>query len=293
MMKMNEHDKRLRDLDAALGDDEDVCAVKGVLHDFPEHLYSPYWMSGIGLIVCLKGSFDFDVNDSPFHAKAGQSVFLASDVTFLVTKTSSDLAYRLLFFHVAPIRDMLGSSVLDMRMHSMLSPGVCDVWQTGQEHELTHYVEMLASYRKSSQTPYDDYEQKLLLMALTYRLCSIYQQQLGEYEGAKGRKQETFVNLMKLVKQYYMRERGVSFYADRLCLSPKYLSALAKEVSGYSVQEILFREVVRKSIFLMKNTNMTILEIASLMNFPNASAFGTFFKKQTGLSPRNYRNNGA
>ena len=43
----------------------------------------------------------------------------------------------------------------------------------------------------------------------------------------------------------------------------------------------------------MKNTNMTILEIASLMNFPNASAFGTFFKKQTGLSPRNYRNNGA
>ena len=130
-------------------------------------------------------------------------------------------------------------------------------------------------------------------MALTYRLCSIYQQQLGEYEGAKGRKQETFVNLMKLVKQYYMRERGVSFYADRLCLSPKYLSALAKEVSGYSVQEILFREVVRKSIFLMKNTNMTILEIASLMNFPNASAFGTFFKKQTGLSPRNYRNNGA
>ena len=41
--------------------------------------------------------------------------------------------------------------------------------------------------------------------------------------------------------------------------------------------------------YLMKNTNMTIQQIACELSFPNASSFGTFFKKYTGLSPKNYR----
>ncbi|MBM0144710.1 helix-turn-helix domain-containing protein [Segatella copri] len=39
----------------------------------------------------------------------------------------------------------------------------------------------------------------------------------------------------------------------------------------------------------MKNTNMTIQQIVCELSFPNASSFGTFFKKHTGLSPKNYR----
>ena len=81
----------------------------------------------------------------------------------------------------------------------------------------------------------------------------------------------------------------MSFYADKLCLSPKYLSSLTKEIAGKTVQEIIFQAVVKRSIFLMKNSNKTIQQIADELNFPNLSAFGTFFKKQTGFSPRNYR----
>ena len=81
----------------------------------------------------------------------------------------------------------------------------------------------------------------------------------------------------------------MAYYADKLCLSPKYLSSLVKSICGYTVQEIVFKAIVRRSIFLMKNTNKPISEIADLMHFPNASAFGTIFKKQTGLSPRAFR----
>ena len=111
----------------------------------------------------------------------------------------------------------------------------------------------------------------------------------GEETG--GRKNEIFVRLIQLIEQYYMKERGVGFYADKLCLSPKYLSALAKNICGYTVQELVFKAIIRKSISLLKNTQKDILEISNELNFPNASYFGTFFKKQMGMSPQQYRRN--
>lgn len=52
---------------------------------------------------------------------------------------------------------------------------------------------------------------------------------------------------------------------------------------------ITIKAIIRRSIYLMKNTNKTIQQIAGDLSFPNASSFGTFFKKHTGLSPKNYR----
>ena len=89
----------------------------------------------------------------------------------------------------------------------------------------------------------------------------------------------------------WCEERGVEFYADKLCLSPKYLSAVSKSICGYTVQELVFKAIIRKSISLLKNTQKDIQEISNAFGFPNASYFGTFFKKQVGVSPQQYRKN--
>ena len=94
---------------------------------------------------------------------------------------------------------------------------------------------------------------------------------------------------MQLIDEHYMRERGVRFYADRLCLSPKYLTQLVKSVSGSSVQQLVFKAITKKAIYLITSTDKSIKEISDYLSFPNASAFGTFFKKQVGVSPVNYR----
>ena len=74
-------------------------------------------------------------------------------------------------------------------------------------------------------------------------------------------------------------------------LSPKYLSAVSKSICGYTVQELVFKAIIRKSISLLKNTQKDIQEISNAFGFPNASYFGTFFKKQVGVSPQQYRKN--
>ena len=100
---------------------------------------------------------------------------------------------------------------------------------------------------------------------------------------------EIYIELIQLIDKHYTHERGVRFYADKLCLSAKYLTSLVKSISGNTVQQLVFKAIVKKAIFLVTSTDKSIKEISDYLNFPNASAFGTFFKKQVGMSPINYR----
>ena len=132
-------------------------------------------------------------------------------------------------------------------------------------------------------------ERKLLLLSLTYRLCSVFSRQFFAKDSANARRTEIFLRLIRLIDRNYMAERGVAFYADKLCLSAKYLSELSKSVCGYTVQELVFKAITRKAMSLLDSTNKTVAEISDEFHFPNPSSFGTFFRKQTGLSPQKYR----
>lgn len=288
-MDAKEQEMRLTHFERDLMAGKDICCLEGEVKAFPKILCKPFLMNYVGLIVCEKGYFCFDVDKKKFTARAGETVFLSEGNNFSIGELSDDLRVSILFYHIDPIREILGSSIVAMYLYTTLTPEPCYVWTSGEESDLARYIALLGRHRKSAQNPFDNHECKLLLLALTYRLCSIYSRRIIEEKNVAGHKIDTFIKLIRLIEKYYMQERGVAFYADKLCLSPKYLSALSKSVCGYTVQELVFRAIIRKSIFWLKNTNKSVQEISDDLNFPNASFFGTFFKKQTGLAPSYYR----
>lgn len=288
-MDAKEQEMRLTRFERDLMAGKDICCLEGEVKAFPKILCKPFLMNYVGLIVCEKGYFCFDVDKKKFTARAGETVFLSEGNNFSIGELSDDLRVSILFYHIDPIHEILGSSIVAMYLYTTLTPEPCYVWTSGEESDLARYIALLGRHRKSAQNPFDNHECKLLLLALTYRLCSIYSRRIIEEKNVAGHKIDTFIKLIRLIEKYYMQERGVAFYADKLCLSPKYLSALSKSVCGYTVQELVFRAIIRKSIFWLKNTNKSVQEISDDLNFPNASFFGTFFKKQTGLAPSYYR----
>ena len=288
-MDAKEQEMRLTRFERDLTAGKDICCLEGEVKAFPKILCKPFLMNYVGLIVCEKGYFCFDVDKKKFTARAGETVFLSEGNNFSIGELSDDLRVSILFYHIDPIREILGSSIVAMYLYTTLTPEPCYVWTSGEESDLARYIALLGRHRKSAHNPFDNHECKLLLLALTYRLCSIYSRRIIEEKNVAGHKIDTFIKLIRLIEKYYMQERGVAFYADKLCLSPKYLSALSKSVCGYTVQELVFRAIIRKSIFWLKNTNKSVQEISDDLNFPNASFFGTFFKKQTGLAPSYYR----
>ena len=246
-------------------------------------------INGAGLIVCRQGNFTFSLNMKAFSAQAGETVFIPEDSLFQVLSESEDLQLFIFIYQIGPIRDIIGNSVAAMYLYMQLRTEPCYVWNTGDEEEVLKYMSLLDNTLHLDNNTFNGYEQRLLLLGLTYRICSIYNRKLMNLKTTVGHKHEIFIRLIQLIDAHYTEERGVEFYADKLCLSPKYLSALSKSVCGFTVQELIFKSIIRKSISLLKNTQKNIQEIADFFNFPNASYFGTFFKKQTGMSPQQYR----
>lgn len=96
-----------------------------------------------------------------------------------------------------------------------------------------------------------------------------------------------FVNL---IMQHFKESREVAFYANKLNITPKYLSIVTDEVRGQSAKKVINDYIITEIKLQLNATSKTIQEISEELNFPDQSFFSKFFKRHSGLSPKQYRN---
>ena len=132
-----------------------------------------------------------------------------------------------------------------------------------------------------------------LIAATIYKVGDIMYHYLAEHpEGqnnSHNRAEEYFKQFTHLLGEHFREERSVGFYARQLCITPKYLTTLIKRISGKSVSEWIDNYVIIEAKTLLKYSTMSIQEIAYYLNFPHQSFFGSYFKRNTGMSPSQYK----
>lgn len=132
-----------------------------------------------------------------------------------------------------------------------------------------------------------------LIAATIYKVGDILYHYLAEHpEGqnnSHNRAEEYFKQFTHLLGEHFRQERSVGFYARQLCITPKYLTTLIKRISGQSVSEWIDNYVILEAKTLLKYSTMSVQEIAYYLNFPNQSFFGSYFKRNTGMSPSQYK----
>lgn len=111
----------------------------------------------------------------------------------------------------------------------------------------------------------------------------------GNSPCSRNRQNELFCKFFDLLTVNYKQYRSVSYYADRLCFTPRYLSTVTKAVSGRSVTEWIDDFVVSEMMYQLRHTMRSMQQIAYDMNFANQSFFGRYFKARVGCSPTEYR----
>lgn len=153
---------------------------------------------------------------------------------------------------------------------------------------LTSVYRQVSSIIRQEDNPYREDVIRHLFSAYYYGL-GYYMHGIQSQPTSMTAQQEKCEKFMSLVSQHFKEERGIGFYADRLCMTNKYLSTLLKQETGMTALEWIERYVVLYAKSCLSSTSMTIQQISDELNFPSQSVFGKYFKRVEGVSPKAYR----
>ncbi len=130
-----------------------------------------------------------------------------------------------------------------------------------------------------------------LILAMFYDLSNVVQRMLNTDSMRQTRAEIIFTKFIKLLEGNFKQERRVGWYAEQLCITPKYLSETIKNVSRRTPNEWIDNYVTIEMRIQLRNSTKSIKEIAEEMNFANQSFLGKYFKEHVGISPSEYRKN--
>lgn len=130
---------------------------------------------------------------------------------------------------------------------------------------------------------------RALMYTILHKLLETLQQVPEHIQN--NRQHEIYMQFIREVQRNYQKERSVAYYADRLCITPKYLSQTVQKASGRLAGEWISEYVILEAKALIKSHCYTIQQISEMLHFPNPSFFGRYFKKKVGCTPKAYQKN--
>ena len=156
--------------------------------------------------------------------------------------------------------------------------------------EATRITELLAQVRHALANP-GRHQADLMRSYVTILLCLAADsyEQWAVPVPAVPRQVELVTRFQQLLAQHAAQRRSVADYASLLCVTSKYLSETVKEATGKTAGEWLITQLLREARYLLWQTDRSIAQVADELGFSDASAFGKFFRRQTGQAPAAYR----
>jgi len=279
----------------ALNDDFFIMDVRFEERNSP--LMHPCRFNGFMMIYCISGHVRMSINLNEFEFKSG-SLFLnvpgnLVKLSDYVDSSKEDQRYLV----VAMTREFV--SDLRMDINKIFNEGLSmlgnpSIELTEQQSLLVDkYISLMREVVKNSTINVRE-SVNSILSSLFYFISGIGSARIREIgedlRKSSNRSKMIFEQFIKLVSEYHLKHRNVGFYADKLCLTPKYLSKLIKTATGRSAPDWIDAYVILEAKNLLKYSNVAIKEVVYKLNFPNQSVFYKFFKARTGMTPSEYRN---
>ena len=256
-----------------------------------ERFRQPCRICAITILVCISGEAECIINFNHYHVEKDMIVVAFPDDIIQVKDAQHLDAYAVLISST-----LLNDLGLD---YSRRSDFYLRIRQNAAYQVPYHEIASLRPYftllRDSIQNQFNETPEiiKGLLRAFSYSIISkTYQSQPYHEEepvANPSRNKQLFNSFMELVKQYHTRYRGVKFYADKLCLTPNYLSGVVKDYTGKTATEWVNEFVILEAKIMLTDSELSIQEIAYQLHFTDQSAFGKYFKQLVGISPKLYR----
>lgn len=253
-------------------------------------------MDVCGFFLCRRGVAEVRQNDRIFHMQAGDMYLYAPSTYVKVISHSGDIegiAVKCQLHFVLPLMERVATA------HDFLQLRECpcislDVQQLESLEKMLLFLQMKLN-RLSALSP--ESGQFQIMKSLVFSLAEgIFHELLFDFVSnhpTEAKKQDVrdriFQAFLISLFRNYKKEREVSFYAEEQHLSPRYFSSIIKEKSGHSALHWIILMVISSIREVLRNSDLSMKEIATEFHFPSQSFFGKYFKQYVGVSPKEYR----
>ena len=161
------------------------------------------------------------------------------------------------------------------------------------ENDMKEYIRIFGMIKDKIRDSDNKYRMQIIRSYCQITLYNIYNlissSKIGQNEIPKSNDTGIYEKFIKCVEKNYRKEHNVNYYADILCITPKYLSTIINKVSGKHAAEWIHEYIILEAKALLKSTKMSLQDIAEVLNFSSPSHFGRFFKRYTGYTPKEYQ----
>lgn len=247
----------------------------------------------IVVALCTEGKLQVDINGVTFTAFTNDLLVCPPNVYLNNYMISPNFDAKIIGLSYSALQRMMhvDKDIWNMILHLASNP----ILHLKEEHLslIDCYYNLFVFKLKQMQGAYYKDVMQGLFYSMFYELCSIISSSLPEQssEEAMNMKQKDlhFNRFLKLLADSQGREHSVTAFADKLYITPKYLSTVCKAASGKTALEWIHEYVMDVIVQKLKFSDMSIKEIAEELNFPNISFFGKFVKSKLGVSPMAYR----
>lgn len=261
-----------------------------------EQFRFPTRINAFGIVFCSKGSITITA-DLRRHILGFHTMFVCTPGTIVQVESQQEAEIRFILCEEEFINRVHIDFKLLLFLFMAVRENPCLTLEDDEWSEIDHSLEETFSEGIKHQTdPLSTEIMQALFRILAYRICRIIDRQIGQRsndktanESHRDRQAFHFNSFIEVLSQNYMHERSVGFYAERLHLTPKYLTTLIRMTTGKTATEWIDEYVILEAKNLLKYSTMNIQEVAYYLNFPNQSFFGRYFKMHTGMTPSAYR----
>ncbi len=229
----------------------------------------PYRFMENRIVRVLRGFTSLSINLREYKIAEGEALYIGQN-------------------SVAEILDYDANSVVDLLGFTLSAENenIKEEYLIGGENEqwMEEYFRLI--YTISAMQPFDRRSVEHLLLSLHYRIVD----STASSHHPKGRKEELFRLFIEQLNTY-RGKHDLSFYAERMNISPQYLSRLVFETSGTAASDWINRAVTLQAKLFLRSSGLTIEQIAEELNFSTTPYFCRFFKREVGITPTEYRKN--
>ena len=227
----------------------------------------PYRFMENRIVRVLRGFIRISINLREYRIAEGEALYVGQNSVV-----------EILDYDTNTVVDLLGFTL------SAENENIKEEYLVGRENELWMEEYFRLIYTISATQPFDRRSVEHLLLSLHYRIVD----STVSSHHPKGRKEELFRQFIKQLNTH-SGKHDLAFYAERMNISPQYLSRLVFEVSGTAASDWINRAVTLQAKLLLRSSGHTIEQIAEELCFSTTPYYCRFFKREVGTTPAKYR----